>query len=149
MSLRYPTQDSELKTIVRDETSCEDTSDELPDSQLDTLIERAKATVELRTGSDQWYSDNGLGFALASYTCMRAKAAVENIVIESYSFGSNDISFRNADPEGSQQIVQWKDDVRIGLEASDLDDSPQLRLKNSTGYIGETYYGDRDRSRRF
>lgn len=146
MSLRYPTTDSELTTIVRDETSYDDTADELPQTQLDTLIERAKGRMELETGSDQWYSDDGLGFALAAYACMRAKAAVENVPLSDYSIGDEDVSFTETDPETSHQLEQWAEDVRIGLDASELDENQGLALSNSTGYIGETYIDDGDTS---
>lgn len=144
MSLSYPTSDSELKTIVRDETSYEDTSDELPDSQLDTIIARAKGRVELETGSSAYYSDDGLGFALAAYTCMRAKSAVENISLRSYSLGDTDVTFAHTDPEDSLQLQMWAEDVRVGLDASSLDSSQGPVMKNTSDYIGETYIGDDD-----
>lgn len=140
MSTRYPTTDAELKTAVRAETQYEDTTDELPDSDLDTLVERAKAKVELETGSSKWYSDDGLGFALVAYTCMRAKAAMENATIERYTLGDHSVTVHNADPDTSQQIQQWGDDVRTGLNASSADTSQRPTMKNTSGYIGESYY---------
>lgn len=145
MSLRYPTTDDELETIVRDETSYDDTPDELPSSQLGTVIERAKGRMELETGSDQWYVDDGLGYALAAYACMRAKAAVENVALSDYSIGDEDVSFTETDPETSQQLQQWAEDVTVGLNGSDLDTSQGLTLSNSTGYIGDSYIRDDDR----
>lgn len=142
MSLRYPATDSELKTIVRDETSYEDTSDELPDSQLDTIVEQSKAKLQLSTGVSDgvWYSDDGIGFALASYTKMRAKSAVENIGLSNYSLGAEDVGFHHADPEDSLQLQQWAEDVNDGLDASDLDSSGNLQPENSAGFVGENYY---------
>lgn len=139
MSLRYPTSDSELKTIVRDETSYEDTPDELPSTQLDTIVEQAKAKLELTTGTDQWYSDDGLGFALAAYAKMRAKSAVENVPLGSYTLGDEQVTFDTDDPEDSQQLQQWAEDVNDGLNASDLDSSQGLTMQNSSGYIGESH----------
>lgn len=139
MSLRYPTTDSELKTIVRDETSYDNTADELPDSQLDTLVERAKAKVELTTGSSAWYTDNGLGFALAAYACMRAKSAVENVPLSGYSLGDERVSFDADDPETSQQLQMWAEDVRDGLDASAVDDPQGPTPTNTSGYIGESH----------
>lgn len=139
MSLRYPDDDDELKTIVRDETSYDNTDDELPDSQLDTIIERAKGKVELTTGSGAWYSDNGLGYALAAYACMRAKSAVENVPLSGYSLGDERVSFSSANPEASQQLNQWAQDVKDGLEASEKDDSSGPTPTNTSGYIGETH----------
>lgn len=139
--VRYPTTNAELKTIVRGETSYEDTEDELPDSQLDVIVDRAKATVELKTGSNNWYSDDGLGHALAAYTAMRAKSAVENVGLDSYSLGDTDVSFSDTDPDSSQQLQQWADDVALGLNASDVDTSgSSLQMENTSGYVGESYY---------
>lgn len=139
MSLRYPTTDSELKTIVRDETSYDNTEDELPDTQLDTIVERAKGKVELTTGSNAWYSDDGLGYALAAYTSMRAKAAVENVPLSGYSLGDERVSFSSDDPEASQQLNQWAGDVKDGLEASDADEAQGPTPTNTAGYIGESH----------
>lgn len=139
MSLSYPKTDAELTDAVRGETSYEDTPDELPQSQLDTIIERAKGKLELTTGSDQWYSDDGLGFALVAYTSMRAKAAVENVPLGSYSIGDEQVTFDTDDPEDSQQLQQWAEDVRDGLNGSDLDTAQGLTMENSSGYIGGSH----------
>lgn len=145
MSLRYPTTDKELAQAVRAETSYEDTDDELPAQQLDSIISRAKGYMELSTGSSAWYSDDGLGFALVAYTCMRAKAAVENISLSSYSVGAEDVEFHHADPDDNMQMQQWAEDVRIGLDASDKDDSGNLQMADGAGYVGESYYyGDKN-----
>lgn len=140
MSLRYPDTDAELKDIVRAETSYEDTADELPSTQLDAIVERAKAKTELETGSDAWFTDNGLGFALAAYTSMRAKAAVENFSLSNYSMGDEQVGFASDDPEDSQQIQQWADDVKTGLDASGVDEQQGPTPTNTSGYIGEDYY---------
>lgn len=143
MSLRYPDNDEELKQIVRAETGYADNEDELSDSDLDVIVERSKGKVELSTDSDQWYTDNGLGFALAAYTCMRAKAAVENVPLASYSFGDEQVSFESADVDQSQQLQQWAEDVRDGLDKSNVDQSVGPTPTNTSGYIGETYTHDR------
>lgn len=139
MSLKFPTSDSELKTIVRAETSYEDTTDELPSSQLDTIVERAKAKIELRTSSTNWYNDDGLGFALAAYTCLRAKAAVENVPLSDYSLGDEQLSFDPDNPDSSQQLNQWAKDVRDGLNASSASLSNNPQPTNTSEYIGENY----------
>lgn len=144
MSLRYPTTDDELKTIVRGETSYDDTPDELPGTQLDTLVERAKGRVELSTGSTAWYSDKGLGYALAAYACMRAMAAVENVPLASYSLGDEQVSFSDTDPETSHQLQQWATDVNVGLNASSLDTAQGLQIEDSAGYIGDDYVHEDD-----
>lgn len=145
MSLRYPQNDADLKTVVRDETSYDDAPDELPSSQLDTIVERSKGRMELETGSSAWYSDDGLGYALVAYTCMRAKAAVENIPLSSYSLGDEQVSFSSENPEDSQQLEQWATDIRIGLDASDKDQQTGPRLADSAGYIGDNYIEREDR----
>lgn len=139
MSLKYPTSDSELEQIVRGETGYEETDDELDQSDMDVVIGQSKARIELETGSDQYYSDDGLGFALAAYTKMRAKASVENVSLSSYSVGDEQVSFENADPETNQQLQQWAEDVRVGLDGSELDESTGPTIANTSGYIGETY----------
>lgn len=139
MSLRYPETDSELREIVRAETSYDNTPDELPLSQLETIVERAKARLALETGSEAWYADEGLGFALAAYASMRAKAAVENVPLSDYSIGDEDLSFVDTEPETSQQLNQWAKDVRVGLDASDRDTASGPQPANTSGYIGETF----------
>lgn len=144
MSVRYPSNDKELKEAVRGETDYADNADELPDTSsgdgtsMTKVIERAKAKVELETGSDQWFSDNGLGFALVAYASMRAKAAVENFAISGYTMGDETVQTRNADPEDSQQIQQWADDVRTGLDASSVDSKQGVGMSNTSSYIGES-----------
>lgn len=140
MSAWDPTTDDEVKTAVRAETQYEDNDRELPEAELDTLLERAKHRVSLETGSDDWYSDSGLGLVLIAYTCMRAKAAVENAFIQSYSLGDQQVTVRNANPDISQQIQQWAEDVSVGLDGSSLDEAQGPMPTNTSGYIGETSY---------
>lgn len=142
MSQRYPADDTELAAAVRAETSYEDTEDELPQSQLEHLIERSKAKLELETGVSSWFSNDGIGFALVAYTCMRAKAAVENISMSSYEIGAEQVDFHHADPEDNMQMQQWADDVNTGLDATDVDDSGNLQMADGAGYMGESYYYD-------
>jgi hypothetical protein len=144
MPVRYPTSDAEVRQIVRDETSYDDAPNELPDAQLDGIIERAKGRMELSTGTDAWYVDDGLGFALAAYACMRAMAAVENAPLSSYNIGDEQVSFADTDPETSQQLQQWAEDVRVGLDASDRDGPSRLQMRNTSGYVGETSVRDRE-----
>jgi hypothetical protein len=138
------TSDTELKAAVRAETSYEDTADELPDSQLTDLIDRAKHKTALETGSEKWYSDSGLGFALVAYTCMRAKSAVENAPIVQYNLGDESVQLRNADPDTSQQVQMWASDVQTGLDASAVDQNTGPQMTNTSSYIGEDYVYDDD-----
>ena len=135
--------DSELKTRVRSATGYEDDEDEgILTSDLDNIIKDAKAKVFLETNAKKWYTDDGLGFALLAYTCMRTKAQVENFAISKYSLGNESVTTRNATEEQSQQIQQWADDVRTGLNASELDKSTKQKMRNTSGYVGESYIYD-------
>ena len=137
------TSDNELKAQVRADTQYEDSLDELPESTLDAIISTAKLRVEMKTGSTAWYSDPGLGLVLLAYTCMRTKAAVENVVIEEYQLGNQRVRTRNVDPETNQQIQQWAEDVIIGLNASDTY-KPQRPTMQGTGtFIGGSHIHDR------
>lgn len=135
------TTDEELTARVRSETSYENTPDELPQAQLDEIIEGAKHKTFLETGQDTWFSDSGLGFALAAYVKMRAKASVENFAIQNYNLGDQQVTTRNADPDDSQQIQQWADDVATGLEnSSDVTSTGgDPTISNTAGYIGDDH----------
>lgn len=142
MSLKYPDDDTELKEAVRGDTLYDDTPDELSSDDLDRIVERAKGRLELETGVSEStiFSDDGLSFALVAYACMRAKAAIENISLSSYRIGQEDVEFHNADPDDSQQLQQWADDVRVGLDASDRDSPTGPTPQNTGDFIGEKYY---------
>lgn len=130
--------DPELKSAVRDSTSYDSTDDELPPGQLDGLLDDAKRKMYGKTGSDAWYDDVNYGQALKNWTCIVAKAAVENINIESYSIADETISLSNADPEDSQQIQLWMQEVSRALRDSEVnfENEQDLKFKNSSAYIG-------------
>lgn len=133
------TNDSELKNAVRDATSYDDTQDELPSTQLDGLVQDAKREMYGRTGSQQWYSDVNYGQALKAWTCITVKSAVENINIESYSIADESISLSNADPEDSQQIQLWMNQVSRALDQAEdagFERSQDLSFSNTSAYIG-------------
>jgi len=132
------TTDQQLKEAVRDATSYADTADELPDSQLDGNLADAKRDMFIETGSDKWYDDVAYGQALKAWTQVIAKAAVENINIDSYSIADEEISLSNATPEQSQQIMLWAKQSSKALDKSDVDfpNYSQLTLKNTSGYVG-------------
>lgn len=132
------TSDGELQTAVRDATSYSDTSDELPSTQLDGLIDDAKRELYGRTGSDKWYTDVNYGQALKAWTCIIVKAAVENINIESYNIADESISLSNADPDDSQQIQLWMNQASRGLRQADteFENSQDLSFSNTSSYIG-------------
>lgn len=132
------TDDAELETAVRDMTSYDDTADELPATQMNGLIEKAKRDMHVKTGSDGWYSDLGYGNALSAHLAIIAKAAVENINLVSYSIGNESVQLANADPEDSQQIQQWASDVKEGLDNSEInfENEQDHSFKNTSSYIG-------------
>jgi hypothetical protein len=132
------TDDSELTSAVRDATSYDDTADELPSSQLSGLVDDAKREMYGRTGSKDWYSDVNYGQALKAWTCIVVKSAVENINIESYSIADESISLSNADPDDSQQIQLWMQQVSRALRDSEVqfEHTQDLGFSNTSAYIG-------------
>lgn len=142
MSVKFPDNDSELRQAVRADTSYDDTSDELPQSQLNDIIDQALARLQLETSTNEStiYGDDGLSFALAAYTKMRSKAAVENASLEGYSIGAEDVDFKDVDPEDSAQYQMWAEDVSAGLNATSADSSTSLQITDGAGYVGENHY---------
>jgi hypothetical protein len=136
------TSDSELETAVRDVTSYDATTDELPggssSGQLSGIIDAAKRDLHVMTGSDKWYSDMAYGNALLYMTALKAKEAVENVHIDSYGIADETLSFRNADPDDSQQIRSWSSRIRKSLDKSDVAFPSQqdFGLRNTTSYVG-------------
>lgn len=132
------TDDTELKAAVRDATSYDDTQDQLPESQLDGNVADAKRDMYIETGSSEWYSDLAYGQALKAWTQIVAKAAVENINIESFSIADEQISLSNASRDQSQQIQLWLSQASTALDKSD-EDFPtyeNLSLSNTASYVG-------------
>jgi hypothetical protein len=127
-----------LEEAVRDKTSYDDLTDEWPTQQASGTIDDAKRVLYMKTDSDNWYNDLAYGQALVAMTAMKAKAAIENINIESYGIGDESLSFNNADPEDSQQIQHWSSEVNEGLSESKLnfDKKQDLTLRNTSSYIG-------------
>lgn len=132
------TNDSDVTDAVRNNTSYSDTGDELPQSQLDALLNDAKRDMAILTDSTKWYDDLAYGQALKAWTNILAKAAVENIAIDSYSIADEQISLTNADPEDSQQIQMWLTQVNRSLDKSDLsfEDYSNRGMSNTSSYIG-------------
>lgn len=136
------TSDAELETAVRDKTSYSATADELPGSdttgQFKGIMEDAKRVLYMRTDSDQWYSDIGYGQALVAMTALKAKESVENIHIQSYGIGDENLTFSNAGPDESQQITSWANEVNEGIDKSDLsfDKGGSPKFSNTSSYIG-------------
>lgn len=130
--------DSELKSAVRDATSYDNTEDELPSTQLDGLVDDAKREMYGRTGSEDWYGDVNYGQALKAWACIVVKSAVENINIESYSIADESITLSNANPDDSQQIQLWMNQVSRALNQAEVgfEHKQDLGLSNTSAYIG-------------
>ena len=135
------TSDTELENAVRDKTSYDSTTQELPGStdsgQMEGIIEDAKRILYTKTQSTDWYADVAYGQALVAMTAMKAKEAVENVNIESYGIGDETLAFHNADPEDSQQIRSWSSEVNEGLANADVAfEQSDVTLTNTASYIG-------------
>ena len=133
---------SELKRRVRSATQYDDV-DSLPEEELESIIQTTMLRVKLETGSDKWFDDEGLGLVLFAYTCMRAKAAVENIPLASYTLGAEQVSVKETDEETSLQLNQWADDVRVGLKASDVVERTRPKMSSTGDFIGSTSINSR------
>jgi len=59
--------------------------------------------------------------------------------------GDEQIQTRNADPDDSQQIQLWADDIQAALNSSSVDSSTSQKVRNTSGYVGETYHYNRNR----
>jgi len=134
------TNDTELRDAVRADTGYDES--DLLQNRLESIINRAKQTLYLRTDNSDWFSDSGLGLALFGYSCIRAKASVENIPLDSYNVLDEDVSFDTDSPEDSIQLNQWHQDVQIGLSNSSVSNSTSRLPSNSADYIGESYIPD-------
>lgn len=136
--MSLPTTDTELDSRVRSETGYEDNTDGLPASDLTDIRETAKARLSLKTGTAEssLYNTKGLQFALLGLTAIHAKAAVENVVIESYDIGDESVTIRSDDPDDSQQIQTWATWVSEGLSDADAGGGTQV-MSNTSSYIGE------------
>jgi hypothetical protein len=139
------TSDNDVYDRVYALTNYADTQEELPQTQLSVLLDVAKNRMENDTQTDKWYVEQPLGDALVAYTCIRAKAAIENFAISGYTMGDEQIQTRNADPDDSQQIQLWADDIQAALNSSSIDSSTSQKVRNTSGYIGETYHYNRNR----
>lgn len=138
------TNDTDIKNRVYAQTMYEDSVEELPNNTLDTLLDMAKSRMmdESNLSEGDWFRDRSLGNALVAYTCIRAKAAVENFAVSGYTMGDEQIQTRNADPESSQQIQMWAEDIRVALDASELDTDSSNGMRNTSSFVGESYYYD-------
>jgi hypothetical protein len=129
--------DIDLKEKVRTLTGYEDSADELPDNQLDTLIESMKLKLSVQYESTDWYNDDAFSLVLLGVTCIYAKSQVENYSVESYEIGDESITVRDSDPEDSLQLQQWADLVNTGTKNSSVTDTDRsATMSNTSEYIG-------------
>ena len=137
MTQYAPADEDELLTQVRALTLYDDTRDELPNATLQTQIGVAQMMLKNKTGSENFYTDSGLGQALLGTTAILAKAAVENYSVDRWSVGADDIDVSGAGEADQMQFEMWNTLVNEGLSDSDTTKrttSPVLR--NSANYIG-------------
>lgn len=140
MSDHSVTTDAELERAARDKTSY-DTS-ELPgddtSGQFQGIMQDAKRHLEIRTGSDSWYSDLAYGHALVCMTALKMKEAVENVNISSYGIGDEQVAFSDTDPETSQQIISWSSEMSMAINQSGVSFPNQQdeTFQNTGSFIG-------------
>lgn len=113
---------SDLRARVRATTLYEDSPDELPQSDLDSLIENAQLRLSNRTGSTNWYSDNGLSQALLYASAIEAKASLSNFTVTRWDIGAGEIDVSGASDTDQAQFQLWADWVAQGLSSSDSED---------------------------
>lgn len=118
MSEYQLSSDADLKTVVRGLTMYEDTTDELPESDLDTQIRAAKIKLDSQVESTDWYSDNGLSKALLGATLIYAKCAVENYSITRWDIGGSYIDVSGKGDTDVPQFNEWAKLVSEGLQES-------------------------------
>lgn len=137
MTQYAPSTDSEAREMIRGLTLYEDTSDELPQSDLDTQLSIAKMQLKNETGSEDFYSDEGLGQALVATTAILAKAAVENYSITRWDVGSESIDVSGAGDDAQAQFQQWASMAADGVASSSSSSKTQSATNiNSANYVG-------------
>jgi hypothetical protein len=136
MSVKEITSNSELITRVRAATGYDES--DLSTTDMESIVSTTKLRLSTETDATDWYADSGLGLALYAYTCMRVKAAVENIPLQSYSLGDESVAFDTSDESDSMQMQQWVEDVNVGLQSSDAVDQTTRLPSNSADYIGSS-----------
>jgi hypothetical protein len=130
-------KDPELKERVRNLTGYEDNEDELPNEQLQGIIDTAKLELSTEFSSTDWYNDQPYTLVLLGTTCILAKSQVENYSVDSWSIGDESISVRDTDPSDSMQFQRWNDLINKGVKNSNvLRESKSSTLKNTSSFIG-------------
>jgi hypothetical protein len=131
-----PSDETELIEQVRALTMYDDTRDELPNATLQTQIGVAQMMLKNKTGSENFYSDSGLGQALLGTTAILAKAAVENYSVDRWSVGADDIDVSGAGDADQMQFEMWNKLINEGLSDSSTQKTASPVPRNSANYIG-------------
>jgi hypothetical protein len=131
-----PSDETELIEQVRALTLYDDTRDELPNATLQTQIGVAQMMLKNKTGSENFYSDSGLGQALLGTTAILAKAAVENYSVDRWSVGADDIDVSGAGDADQMQFEMWNKLINEGLSDSSTQKTASPVPRNSANYIG-------------
>lgn len=133
----YPSSETEALELVRGLTLYEDSSNELPTDDLKTHLKIAKMRLFTKTGSDSFYSDDGLGQALVATTAIIAKSAIENYSIDRWDLGQGEIDVRNAGDEDVSQFAQWAQMAAEGISSSDTSTRSSTPIpSNTAAYMG-------------
>lgn len=116
------TDKSGLQSKVRSETGYDDTPDELPASDLGDLVDDAMLLLAVKAGftESDYFSDRGATLALLGASCIKSKASVENITVDSWSIGSGDVAI-DASGAGDEDRVfaEYEDMMETGLAKSE------------------------------
>jgi len=137
-----PSSDADVESMVRAVTGYEDTPDELSSATFGTILDLSKLTLTTETSidddeadNDVWYTDAPLGQALVFVTAIRAKVAVENYSITSWTVGDQTIDVRNAGDAEQVQFDQWMSYVADGISQSDNAEPSSPSPSNTASFI--------------
>lgn len=137
MAAIYPQDEQDALSLVRSLTFYEDSPDEITKSELQSHLRIAKMRLKTKTGSDNFYTDDGLGQALVASTAIVAKSAVENYSIDRWDLGAGEIDVSNAGDEDVLQMSQWAEMAADGIASSSSSTKNQSPTNiNSASYIG-------------
>lgn len=124
--------DSDLKSLLRDITGYDEA--DISTTELESQIRIAKLRIKLKSGSTDFYSDDGLSLALFGASAITAKSTAENYAVDSWDVGAASIDVRNAGSEEQQQFTDWAQLVKEGLMAADS--SKKVLPSITKTYIG-------------
>ena len=130
-----PKTDADVRRLVRTLTQYDDTDDELPTDTLQQQLEVAKLRLYNRVGSDEFYTDAGLGQALIAATAILSKAAVENHSIARFEVADIRVEMDSTGSDDDErQYHEWAQMMERGIDRSDA--TPTSGPSNTASYIG-------------